>query len=635
MLKIGQNKNAVRAVSDTSSAHHFPLTPTLLMHSVLVLSLVFGLGAFSNFSVPTVVTVYLLYASPILILYHVANRRVELSRPSRRLGSIVLTFLASCGLLGFQLLGFIRFNSINYAVNMPDALLASGTEVHYDTTFHQSLIYGILQFGYPTTSLHDSPATSYHAVAHYLDAFVLAITDIEPWEGYALIFMAKSASIVLASLYFSSRVSTGLAPWTFWVISGATAVGLNYSWYPVGSHSQWIATILLLVALPEFSRFAQNKKIPIPHIVLMVLAAGALFWMKVMAALGLVITLGLLLLIRNPTNPRTWILLFSWAGSLFVMVTFTGNFLGLDSRHRFDVGIFFGSYEIILASIILATSLFLMGRSSKKKELEQLATVVGGGTGALGIILLVYGGVGWGDVIQFYENLFHVQLLITLCVAVPALARESERRESESGVFPAWNVALVLSLLAALLPVSLSQSSLLWSPDAVRGNLISANSATYNATNSFLPKKDRFSVFRALTGQSDPENLSIVTSSVTELRDQIEELLRAESLEKEDVLLFLAAEDYSYLEDEYAITPWASSLLVRSATGTPMVFGIGDLPPHGPGAYGMGAYQGEGKRISRTAQFELALCQFSVPVLDAKFEGTWRVTLLECEALKR
>ncbi|MES2211714.1 MAG: hypothetical protein V4490_01065, partial [Pseudomonadota bacterium] len=136
----------------------------------------------------------------------------------------------------------------------PRPLILLETELglgwNHDTAYNVSLIQSILNYGYPSTAQHGHPFRFYHALSHYVDALILLIARIDPYDSYGLLFHFKFSAF-LSSLIIAVSAITRREKVSVYLISiillAPLIVGNGLS---IGSHSQWFASILMLMSAP-------------------------------------------------------------------------------------------------------------------------------------------------------------------------------------------------------------------------------------------------------------------------------------------------------------------------------------------------------------------------------------------------
>ncbi|MEY8716371.1 hypothetical protein [Francisella philomiragia] len=120
---------------------------------------------------------------------------------------------------------------------------------HRDTAFHVSLIQSILNFGYPSIAENNTPITIYHVLSHYIDAIIVCLVGVQPYDSYGLFFCFK-ISLYLSSIlvYVTSifRKNSIIAL----LLSLLILIYLfNDMWgNAVGSEGLWFTSVLLLLS---------------------------------------------------------------------------------------------------------------------------------------------------------------------------------------------------------------------------------------------------------------------------------------------------------------------------------------------------------------------------------------------------
>lgn len=91
---------------------------------------------------------------------------------------------------------------------------------HQDTAYHVSLIQSILHFGYPSIAQHGIPFNAYHVLSHYVDAVIIFISGVDPYDSYGLLFAFKIWLLISTiSLFLAATLKSAPPSYTFFFSS--------------------------------------------------------------------------------------------------------------------------------------------------------------------------------------------------------------------------------------------------------------------------------------------------------------------------------------------------------------------------------------------------------------------------------
>lgn len=91
---------------------------------------------------------------------------------------------------------------LDYARTYPLLETELGLNYHRDTVFHVSIIQSILNFGYASTAQHGTPVLNYHVLSHYIDALIIFLTKVDPYDSYGMFFTLKYGYFFHQLYYF-------------------------------------------------------------------------------------------------------------------------------------------------------------------------------------------------------------------------------------------------------------------------------------------------------------------------------------------------------------------------------------------------------------------------------------------------
>ena len=223
-----------------------------------------------------------------------------------------------------------------------------------DTAFHVALIQSILNFGYPSIAQHGFPMIVYHVLSHYADAFVILLTNVEPYDSYGLLFHFKIFLLLSSIVIFIERLINNKKPifFLFALILISPIILINGQ--PLTSHSlSFFYPILLLSAFKVFRIISKSHENNLKDIfflscIVFVTALGKIAFGFMYAAF-----LGFYLLFKQPK---------SYVPYLFGIVTlsffyFYSSLIPTGDRNISFAGIDLSSfYDFLLAKIRWSTT---------------------------------------------------------------------------------------------------------------------------------------------------------------------------------------------------------------------------------------------------------------------------------------
>ncbi len=273
----------------------------------------------------------------------------------------------SSALVGMGLLTAFAYSPsqqfVRYVSTFPLLQTEMGLGWHNDTAFHLTLIHSILNNGWPSIGQHGVPVTFYHVLSHYVDAAILLITRLDPWDSYGLLYSFKEFMLISALVMVVAFASQRIGYW-FFLLSLLffipVAIG---TWHAIGSHGLWFTSLLNILLIPMVFNILFKNSAPSNKSYIFV------FFMGVFLALGKVSTgvgfVGLVLCflwLKKPKNFQVYILGLFWAlfffsyRSLFtyrIPSDSQGAAIFEDITNRFDTLVSMVTQESLLQKYII------------------------------------------------------------------------------------------------------------------------------------------------------------------------------------------------------------------------------------------------------------------------------------------
>ena len=583
----------------------------------LLFSCYLAVWAFKNFPLSNTLGAVLLLSVPVLLalLKGVKNGR-------RFLGKISLRgFMTSVGVAGALIL--IQSSSIraghSYFANFPNDRIEAGQGFNIDSAFHVSIIQSILARGFPSTSQHLEPFLYYHTLSHYGDALVLFATGLDPWESYALLFYAKGTGIVLATLYFSYRVTRDGRENLFWVVTPLVTLTFSNSWGVVISHANWLPMYLLLIASPWMYSVLRKPRIGISDAVFLTAIVVATGLGKISVGFSVAIFVGLVLFLKEPRSSLVVLMGAGWAGFFFI---WAGGFGGPSLINNWadayrEVGEEAFSLLGLAGVFVIA---YMIGRS-RNHIITALAI-------ALSIFINAIVGLFFLrsplDTAAFFLGLFAVVFLISTqnFLSLGVWARASPR-EGELARMPATLVALAL-LLALMPTIAKAPLSPFNPPMKVVDSVFLTNTVSYQWFNNSRAPSQRMSIIRAAVGNELPSGQGVQEPYFSVFARSLAEFMADNSVVSSDALLFLSSEQFEELAASSSLPDSDDvGLLLVALTGVSLVHGMPLFEENWKSSFfGNSAYGDGSSRLPEASVSSTNLCQWNRPVVRVvDFEG--------------
>ena len=528
-----------------------------------------------------------------------------------------------------------------YFPTYPFNKLAQGLGFHQDSVFHLSLIQSILNFGYPSTGQNGVPFVPYHVLSHYVDAGLLAITGLQPFDSYSLLFFFKIVLQLSAITIFIWVTLRKQRTWLFalaWVFLTPVLVS---DWINVGSHGLWFTSLLLILGAPYIFEVLKQKtptKSQFWFLFLLVIMVGL---GKVSSGLLLAVLLSVFLLFRDFRQKRTYLLISAWLVffGIYWRLFNTGHSSGLQRPHVSGV-LGFLNYQttytpgpqepnllgIYLLSGMLAISyLVFKNKMSLYLSLAGLASVF-----ILAVVTQLLAGLAQPDIFYFIYGMYLPYVLLGFMSLVDDLS---------SYPVPGWSpininativkTSIVVLLCICVMPLKLSTlNPFAISPlnfktalnDFNSGYFIIPNSSTGSAGASIS------SVFDGTRPASDFEQ----KTDMYTFRDSLYQILEVNGLNNKQVVLFAPKEVLSSSSMVQGGPEWAVGQLLYAVTGIPLIHGIIDSDIAN---FGQTSYDQDANAVSSRNMTDEVLCKFGKTVVVIRSVSP-PVFELRCEAHK-
>lgn len=354
-----------------------------------------------------------------------------------------------------------------YAPEFPTQLIDAGGDVAADTFHHSSMIFSIMNFGYPSTGLDGTPFTPYHVLSHYADAVLLSLSGLHPLDSAGMFLQLKVLVFVTAVLLLMWVLFRDSAAWVQIAVPMLVLPAFTASWHVVGSHGLWLTSLLVVVSTPFVWRLVSSSTAPTGRsLVLLGLLGAALSVGKISTGFMFMFVVGLLLWLGHLKNWRIYALGISWG-------TFMVTYASMIASDRPDAS----AVSLTLTERLVGVAkLLLLRDSSWSVVLGVYALLV-----ILGLFTFIYrGSLHWrllavgalagsflvvlagamldkNDRFYFGQALYFILLTITLSAVALSTQDQSTRRWARfRREFTTANVvaAAAMIVIAVLAPQS-------------------------------------------------------------------------------------------------------------------------------------------------------------------------------------
>lgn len=566
--------------------------------------------AYRNFSVVSAISPLLLLTLPVAVGFWNDARR-----SLRFLRRISLKDAASSFGLASLLL-VIQSSSVrsgaNFFANFPNQKIEAGEGFNIDSSFHVSLIQSILARGFPSTGQHLEPLLHYHTLSHYGDALILLVTGLDPWESYALLYFAKAAAIVMATIFFSYRVTRGGRERLFWVVAPLTALIFTNSWGVVISHANWLPMFLLPLVAPRIYEVIQKPRLLAADSIILTLIVVVASLGKVSVGFSIAIFVGLVALMKEPGRPLVYAMGAIWVGFFLIWARGFGG-PSLISNWA-------DAFREIPAEAFSLAGLGILLLLAYRTGHGRLSAILGAATlGAMGTNALV----GYFflrsplDTAAFFSGLFAIVFLIT---AQHLLGADSwgryatERNQLRRVSFLATALALLVASAPALAKAPLSPFN---PPMSIVDSIYLTNTASYQWFNALAAEPDKMSILTAAMGKRPPADSVMHTTYLDVFGSKLATHLTKNSISPASALLFLSDEQFDELSSHLTLANSENTgFLLVAVTGVSLVHGMPPLDSDWKGSFfGNSDYTEIALRLKQEVAHEVDFCRFDRPVV--------------------
>jgi len=464
---------------------------------------------------------------------------------------------------------------------------------HQDTVFHTSLIQNILNFGYPSIGQHGTPITVYHVLSHYIDTLILAITGLEPYDSYTLLFYFKGFLLLSSITIFIAYVFKEFSGYMFVVFLLFFAPIIISNWHCIGSHGLWFTTILLLLSMPKVFDIIQLKYISIKSFLFLFLLIIFISFGKISTGFMYASFVGFILLMRRPKDIFIyllgigWIIFFLLYSSLMTKNTdkidsFDFSWLNLNSLYKYFININLLEYEVQISIFATIVILAIYRYIFKDRQSSTLFKAV-----IINFIILLFITkssirLSNSDIFYFYFG-FKSILILFIINSLPNIIR----------LYPVKEFHKLTKVNRQLLIVGLIFSTLYLSSFYTQPSF-KLESEFLNRDIAVMPNKDKLAKTKVIFLKEYLDKKEYRPLKV--FRDNLYAFMKYNQITKNQLSLYIPKGIFEQISSKFEGCTWANGMLIYAITGVPLVNGIKELKQ----SYGYAEYNEDSLWIEKS-----------------------------------
>ncbi|QDP72375.1 hypothetical protein FOG18_07290 [Legionella israelensis] len=542
---------------------------------------------FKQFTVLNVLSVSLAFVLVFISLLFLFLRKyileIKFKITLKSLGlSVFLVFLLLIMTFSEGIYSFFSF--AKYYPTYPLLRLDQGLGYHPDAAFHVSIIQNIINFGYPSIGQHNTPLIVYHVLSHYVDALILKITNVEPYDSYGMFFHFKKMVLIASIASFVYVITKNFKGYIFFILFLVLAPIIIGTWHAIGSHGLWFTSIILILSAKYVFDSLNKIKLTSKDYTCLFLLGILISIGKISSGLMFSVYLGTFILLKDYKNFRVYLLGMAWVlffltyqhfiptTDAMVLPKLTKVVIFLEGK----AGLFYPRllYSIYIIIVFLAFSSWLYKSSMSLKYL--FSTI-------LALLILSF-------VTQASARFNHSEYFyFTYGLAVPVLLLGFQSLLHDFNK-KAWNFNYFLNfnhyifkLLFALFFIG--STYIMYKPNinifnlgytSILKALHQMNEGYFHEYNLKFNVKKSVSLKKLLVS-SHLDFPNKKSRGILNFRDELYRYLENKHLKKNEVLLFIPKEVFKSSLSEIGGPSWALGMLVYAITGVPLLHGIESL----------------------------------------------------------
>lgn len=487
-----------------------------------------------------------------------------------------------------------------YARTFPLLETELGLGWHQDTAFHVSLIQSILNFGYPSIAQHGHPLTVYHVLSHYVDALILFITRVDPYDSYGLLFHYKIFLFLSSILLAVTAMTRNHGSITYFVSFVLLAPCIISNWFAIGSHGLWMASLILLLSSPfVFSRLFQEENLSDRQLVALFLIIVSIGLAKISSGLMYGALLGLFILFKQTLRISTYLfggllLIFflaygySWSFGYPDYVNLDFTRLGLTQLYDYlkakQIVRSSSEFPSNMPGILACTTILffiLVSRVRKVSAAAFFSALVG--IGLLYIVTESNNGYSVVDVWYFQYGLINGMILLAFASVLHYkngfTSSDFYRKATSNTCDPGLVIAAIVCLALFTKYTKLSTFNIFnVSPARISQIIAYANINPFASINRKLPPTEQLTLSSSLNDKKAALKRLSVSRPLLTLQHDINNILAQHKLPKRKTALLLSKEYCDNQLKSFAEDSWSRGLLIYAVTGTQLLYGVTEIP---------------------------------------------------------
>ncbi len=542
---------------------------------------------FQQFTILEIVSVSLAFFALFLILWILFYNDFFQHKVQINIQNIVISFFIFIFMIFLSNSTAIVLDSYYHVFPLLDTELGLGW--HKDTAFHVSVIQSILNNGYPSIGQHGSPILVYHVLSHYMDAFLLYLTGLEPYDSVGLLFYFKKFILIATIVAFISYISKEVKIYIFLISLFLISPIIIGTWHAIGSHGLWFTSILLIFSSPLiFKIITKYDENSIKDFILMFILIALISFGKVSTGFMFASFIGFYLLLKQPKNKHVY---FFGVGMILFFLTYkklmsynNSGKVGLDfswinidsiyhhltSSYPMQTQIFDTLFLMVFLAFIFKNSINF--RFALALVISYIVLVVITKTNTV---------FNSNDTWYFYYGLSSVLILFLIQNIVRNIHMYKSNKSDSLSIVD--QKLLILGLLFS----SIYWSNFYISP-TINKNIKPRTQidAKFMKTNSKLESKDKFSYRNRIKKPFDNLMPTTTNRPLFEFRNSLNNFLTSSGIPKQDTSLYISKEIFQKYFPKFKGDEWARGMLIYSITGASLVNGVQNLR----GNYGYADY---------------------------------------------
>ena len=553
--------------------------PTILIQSIsayylwMTLSAIFVFQQFNIFEILSVSVVFLCLFILLVGVFFSNFFKFSFIFTIQNVGLSFILFLLMMIVTNFSYLGVSSFFRIFTLLNTELGLGWSE-----DSVYHVSIIQSILHGGYPSIGQRDRIFLFYPVLSHYIDAFLLYITHLQPYDSYALFYHFHKFILYSTITTFIIFTFKNFKPYIFLFVF-AISVPIIGEEHIVGSHSLWFTSVFLILTLPViFNLLSKEKRNTFTDFLLIFIVIVILSFGKISTGFLYGIFVGFYLFIKQPKNKLVYIFGFSLIifflgyNNLMHGYSGTGQY-GIDfTKLRYNVYYTWPEIKRLIISILISISLFAVISvifRNKRNFYFLFATILS----FLTILFITSINLAFNssDIWYFLFGVHSIFFLFLLQNISINMLKYKVHYSALSLINK--NIILLTTIISTFYISTLyvkAPIGTIWYPR-------SQTNEKFVKTNKHLNQTDKFSYKYKIQHPLDSYQPKNTKQALKLFRKKLYDFMHKYTTTKDNTVLYISKEIFIKDMEQFNGYSWARGMLIYAITGVPLVYGIEKL----------------------------------------------------------